>query len=98
MTMTKVDSSSSSGSKRMDGYSRLWGKVRLIWRFLGERYLDDFDWFLKADDDTFIVVDNLRRFMESHNPRTPVWYGAKLKNPKVKDGYQSGGAGYLLSI
>ena len=81
----------------MDGYSRLWGKVKSIWKILGERHLDDFDWFLKADDDTFIVVDNLRRFVESRNPRTPIWYGAKLKNPKVKDGYQSGGAGYILS-
>ena len=81
----------------MDGYSRLWGKVRSIWKYLEEHHLGDFDWFLKADDDTFIVVDNLRRFVERRNPRTPIWYGAKLKNPKVKDGYQSGGAGYLLS-
>ena len=83
--------------KNINGYSRLWGKVRSIWQFIAERHLGDFDWFLKADDDTFIVVENLRRFIERRDPGIPVWYGAKLTNPKVKDGYQSGGAGYLLS-
>jgi hypothetical protein len=52
----------------------------------------DADWFLKVDDDTYIVVDNLRSFLHSHSPAEPVYFGCKLK-PFVEQGYMSGGAG-----
>ncbi len=87
---------------RSEGYYRLWGKVRGIWKHLRSQHLHDFDWFLKADDDTYIVVDNLRSFLERRLSSTNaiaegVWFGARLKNPKVTSGYHSGGAGYVLS-
>lgn len=90
----------------LDGYYRLWGKVRSIWKYLEARHLHQFDWFLKADDDTYIVVDNLRRLLDSKftspdgsgTERQPaVWLGARLRHPKVTGGYHSGGAGYVLS-
>lgn len=87
-----------------DGYYRLWGKVRSIWKYLGQsEHLHHFDWFLKADDDTYIVVDNLRNFLldrrriADQEQQKAVWFGARLRHPKVYGGYHSGGAGYVLN-
>lgn len=54
------------------------------------------DWFLKADDDTYVIVENLRYFLSRQNTTNPVYFGHKFKR-HVKEGYMSGGAGYVLS-
>lgn len=53
-----------------------------------------YDWYLKADQDTFVFVDNLRTFLSDKNRDEAISYGF---NFAVKGGYQSGGAGYVLS-
>ena len=59
-------------------------------------FSDDADWFIKADDDTYMVVENLRYMLEPYDWRDPIYFGCKFK-PYVKQGYMSGGAGYVLS-
>jgi len=54
----------------------------------------NYDWYLKADDDTFIFDDNLRLFLADKNPNDPVTFGYHFKG---RGGYLSGGAGYVLS-
>ena len=78
-----------------DTYKQLTRKMMSTFKFL---YLHhgDFDWYLKADDDTFIFVDNLRTFLSDKNASGPVTYGYDFK-VIVKGGYESGGAGYVLS-
>ena len=53
---------------------------------------NDADWFLKADDDTYVIVDNLRRVLRDHDPTKPEYMGCRFK-PYVTQGYMSGGAG-----
>lgn len=74
----------------------LWGKSRQGLQQVFESYGNDYDWFLKADDDTWIIMENLRYFLYPYSPEMPIYFGCKLK-PYVKQGYMSGGSGYVLS-
>jgi hypothetical protein len=53
----------------------LWGKTRAAFDYVYSRYGDMFDWFLKADDDTYFVVENLRSFLNLHNPDHLIFFG-----------------------
>lgn len=55
------------------------------------------DWFLMADDDTFIFFDNLLKFIKHKNYTDPVVYGFSIVDWIVKDGYPQGGAGILFT-
>jgi hypothetical protein len=74
----------------------LWGKTRHGLQKVYEKYGNDYDWFLKADDDTWIFMENLRHFLYAYSPDMPIYFGCKLK-PFVTQGYMSGGSGYVLS-
>ena len=76
-------------------YKKLTDKVYKTLRDVYLRY-NDYDWYLKADDDTFIFVDNLKSFLKTKNSSQPVTYGYDFKII-VEGGYHSGGAGYVLS-
>ena len=79
----------------IDSYRKLTDKVYRM--FLDAfKYNSDYDWYVKADDDTFFFVDNLRNFLKTKNYTEPVSYGYDMKMI-VEGGYHSGGAGYVIS-
>lgn len=73
----------------------LWGKTKQGIQQVYEKYGNDYDWFLKADDDTWIFMENLRNFLYAYSPDMPIYFGCKFK-PYVPQGYMSG-SGYVLS-
>jgi len=79
----------------IDNYDKLTDKVFRTIEYLHQNN-NDYDWYLKADDDTFVFIDNLRKFIQNKNKSAPVTYGYDFK-VLVEHGYHSGGGGYLLS-
>ncbi|XP_031421635.1 glycoprotein-N-acetylgalactosamine 3-beta-galactosyltransferase 1-A [Clupea harengus] len=79
-----------------EGRDQLYWKTIRAFHYVLKNHADDADWFLKADDDTFVVVDNLRWILSNHTAEEPIYFGKRFK-PYAKQGYMSGGAGYILS-
>ncbi|XP_061203795.1 glycoprotein-N-acetylgalactosamine 3-beta-galactosyltransferase 1-B-like [Neopsephotus bourkii] len=79
-----------------EGRHQLYWKTIRAFQYVHEHHLDQADWFLKADDDTFVVVANLRWLLAGRSPEAPLYLGKRFK-PFVRQGYMSGGAGYVLS-
>lgn len=79
---------------KVDKYKLLTSKVYAAFQDVYDNH-NQYDWYLKADDDTFIFMDNMRDFLKDKNKRLPVSYGHNFK--AKMPGYHSGGAGYLLS-
>lgn len=52
-----------------DRSSRIFGAFDLMFR----KDIEDADWFLQADDTTYIIMENLRYFLSSLNPREPLY-------------------------
>lgn len=61
------------------GYYHLTRKSVLSFLFAYEHYLNDFDWFVKADDDTYLFMDNLKAFLSDKNSSEPVTFGYNFK-------------------
>lgn len=57
----------------------LWGKTKKAFEHIYENYLDEYDWFLKADDDTYVIMQNLRYFLYEYPTEMPIYFGCRFK-------------------
>lgn len=84
-----------------DHYKFLWLKTKLAFQYIVKFYKNDFDWVLKVDDDSFVVVENLKIFLKDKNVHSKFYYGFHFKPKEPSDneqGYASGGPGYVMSM
>ena len=77
------------------GRKHLWQKVTSGIVSVYQKYQADFDYLLKVDDDTFIVVDNLRHLLSLHQAEEEFVLGHHQQDQGVS--YLSGGSGYVIS-
>ncbi|CAF4216312.1 unnamed protein product, partial [Rotaria sordida] len=63
----------------LPGYNHLTLKSRLSFHFAYEHHQNDFDWFVKADDDTYLIVENLKLFLSKQNKSEPITFGYNFK-------------------
>lgn len=68
--------------------------------YANKNLINQFDWILKADDDTYVIMENLKEFLANKCPTDNTYYGFRYK-PYKPDTFQhdfnSGGAGYVIS-
>jgi len=48
-----------------ESYGNMWQKIRTMWSYAYEHYADEYDYFYICGDDVYVVVDNLRAFLNS---------------------------------
>jgi glycoprotein-N-acetylgalactosamine 3-beta-galactosyltransferase len=46
-------------------YRNMWQKVRSMWSYVYDNYYDKYDWFHIGGDDMYVLVENLRLYVES---------------------------------
>ncbi|XP_059481257.1 glycoprotein-N-acetylgalactosamine 3-beta-galactosyltransferase 1-like [Neocloeon triangulifer] len=79
------------------GRAGLWRKTVQAFIQVHDQFANEFDWFLKADDDTYVIVENLRRLLVLYDPNAAKYLGMQFKKRDLPKGYATGGAGYVLS-
>ena len=48
-------------------------------KYIYDNHLNDFDWYLRANDDTFIIMENLKTFLADKCPDSKKMYGKALR-------------------
>ncbi|XP_013382725.1 glycoprotein-N-acetylgalactosamine 3-beta-galactosyltransferase 1 isoform X1 [Lingula anatina] len=80
----------------VDSRETLTQKTFAAFEYVYKHHINDADWFLKADDDTYIFTENLRHLLTSYNPDHP-WFIGFPTQLFLSSPYMSGGAGYVIS-
>jgi glycoprotein-N-acetylgalactosamine 3-beta-galactosyltransferase len=61
-------------------YTNMWQKVRSLWTYVYDNYYDKYDWFHIGGDDMYVIVENLRLYLESEEIQTATNGGIFLPN------------------
>ncbi|CAB9500618.1 acetylgalactosamine 3-beta-galactosyltransferase 1 [Seminavis robusta] len=61
-------------------YNNIWQKVRSMWSYIYDNYYEKYDWFHIGGDDLFLILENLRLYLESEEIRTAANGGINLPN------------------
>ena len=81
-----------------EAYKNMWQKVRSIWKFVYENYVDDFDFFHLGGDNMFVIPENLRYALSEMNRSEPIYTGAAMGDKiHPRRWFCGGGAGYTLN-
>lgn len=88
-----------------EAYNNMWQKVRAMWSYVYDHYYDDYDWFMIGGDDMYVLVENLRLYLESeeivnasNGGEKPLLLGQQFyQHGNRSDAYVTGGGGYTLN-
>jgi hypothetical protein len=67
-----------------DIYDRITDKTFKTMEYIYENLMNEFDWFLRANDDTFIIMENLRLFLANKCANELKIYGKVLNHYRHK--------------
>lgn len=81
-----------------EGRKYLWSKTKEAYKYIYENHMRDADWFLKADDDTYVVVENVKLMLQSYDALDPWYFGCKFKLPNLKEQHHQVCAGEYLEL
>ena len=70
-------------------------KAKAAWKYIYNHYGNDYDFFMKVDPDTYLVVENLLDFLADKDPTKPFLFGYLLSLKEHL--YVSGGTGEILT-
>ena len=74
------------------GRKYLTAKTMAAFDYIYKHHLNDADWFMKADDDTYVIMENLRYFLSEQDTNKPLLFGSHFMLGTAM-GSMSGGAG-----
>jgi glycoprotein-N-acetylgalactosamine 3-beta-galactosyltransferase len=89
-----------------DTYERITDKTLKTMEYIYDNLLNEFDWFVRANDDTYIIMENLRLFLANKCSNEKVIYGkilshfrhkARYKSGNNSGGFLQGGSGFIMS-
>lgn len=83
-----------------ESYDNMWQKTRSILSYMHDYYLDDFDFFFLSGDDTYLIVENLRRTIQWLGDSAweqPLYLGHWVPYGSNGNYFCGGGPGYLLN-
>ena len=79
------------------GRDHIGAKVLAAWKYIYKHYVEDYDFFVKTDPDTYLVVENLLDFLKDKDPELPHYYGHRYKPINWTFTYMAGGPGLVLT-
>lgn len=67
----------------VEGRETLWLKTKAVFKHAYKHLLNSADWFFKADDDTYVIVENLKYMLSRYNTSQPIYLGRRVRNYAV---------------
>ncbi|XP_017017731.1 glycoprotein-N-acetylgalactosamine 3-beta-galactosyltransferase 1-like [Drosophila kikkawai] len=71
-------------------------KVRKAIKYVYQNFVEDYDWFLRADDDSFVIMENLHLLLYPYNPEFALYFGHRCHSSSWQ-GKKCEGASYVMS-
>ena len=99
MSSQQNDTFPTIGLNVSSGRDHIGVKSRAAWTYIYKHHRHQFEYFVKCDDDTFLIIENMKRYMARRDPEKPEFFGSRmyLNANGNKIIYHGGGPGQVLS-